>query len=59
MRRKFSITKISISVFMKQTKASLGVHIIGSPLLLKDVLIRTGHPVFLKKRSREGYKNLG
>ena len=30
---------------MKQLKASLILHTIGSPLTLKEVLTRTGHPV--------------
>ena len=39
------MTSVSISVPMKQRKASSGVHTIGSPRTLKLVLTSTGQPV--------------
>ena len=47
---KFSITKkISKLVPMKHRNASFGVQTIGSPRMLKDVLMRMGVLVILKK----------
>ena len=34
---------------MKQLKASVGELTIGSPLILNDVLIKTGQPIFFLK----------
>ena len=45
---KFSITKISKLVPMKHRNASFGVQTIGSPRMLKDVLMRMGVLVILK-----------
>ena len=39
-------TYISISVFIKHLYASSTVHTIGSPLTLKEVLIKIGEEVF-------------
>src|SRR5688572_7358031 len=43
--RKFSTTRKSISVRMKQRYASDGLHTIGSPRTLNDVLTSTPQPV--------------
>ena len=44
-KKKFSITRISKSVPIKHLKASFTVQTIGSPLMLKEVLTKTGQPV--------------
>ena len=47
LKRKFSMIEISISVPIKQLKASAGVLTIGSSRTLNEVFTITGHPVFL------------
>ena len=49
--RKFSRTKVSISLLQKVLKALAGVLTIGSPFRLKDVFSTTGTPVAWPKRS--------
>ena len=44
-RKQLPTTSTSMSLPMKQRKASSGVHTIGSPRTLKLVLTSTGHPV--------------
>ena len=46
------ITSTSISVPMKQRKASSGVQTIGSPRTLKQVFTSTGQPVRALERLR-------
>ncbi len=43
--RKLPIASASSGVVQNDSSASRGVHTIGSPRVLKDVLIRTGTPV--------------
>jgi hypothetical protein len=48
-RKQLPIASASISLPMKQRKASSGVHTIGSPRTLKLVFTSTGQPVTLLK----------